>query len=157
MSVWGEVSIWVNIETILNKKTEPDDLQCSSNISQTGEEVSMEVKYHSREFLFAKTKPLFCACASKKMSPDCESSSPATSLSLLKWNKWQQHENSNSSRRKTGRHWGKGEGGNKVRVEVLAGWRIRAITVSEKMPEIQHNLISPINSSALELLCVKGS
>lgn len=47
--------------------------------------------------------------------------------------------------------------GETVRVEVLAGWRIRAITVSEKMPEIQHNLISPINSSALELLCVKGS
>lgn len=51
----------------------------------------------------------------------------------------------------------KGKGGNRVRVEVLAGWRIRAITISEKMPEIQHNLIGPINSSALELFCVKGS
>lgn len=44
-----------------------------------------------------------------------------------------------------------------MRAEGLAGWRIRVITISEKMPEIQHNLISPINSSALELLCVKGS
>lgn len=55
----------------------------SSNIPRAGEEVSVEVKYQNREFLFPKNKPLFCACASKKMSPDCESSSPATSLSLL--------------------------------------------------------------------------
>lgn len=48
-------------------------------------------------------------------------------------------------------------GGDKVQAEGLAGWRMMAITISEKMPEIQHHLISPINSSALELLCVKGS
>lgn len=48
-------------------------------------------------------------------------------------------------------------GGDKVQAEGLAGWRMRAITISEKMPEMQHNLISPINSSALELLCMKGS
>jgi len=74
----------VNNETILNKKSEPNDLQCSSNISQAGGDISMEVKYHSRQFLFPKNKLLFCACASKKMSQDCESSSPATSFLLLK-------------------------------------------------------------------------
>lgn len=44
-----------------------------------------------------------------------------------------------------------------MQMQVLTRWRIRAITISEEMPGIQHNIISPINSSALELLCVKGS
>lgn len=53
------LNVWVNIETILNKISEPNDLQCSSNVSQPGEMVSMEVKCCGRKFSQKQTALLF--------------------------------------------------------------------------------------------------
>lgn len=51
----------MNIEAILNKISEPNDLQCSSNVSQPGEVVSVEVKSCGREFSLKQTA-LLCLC-----------------------------------------------------------------------------------------------
>lgn len=55
------LNIWVNTKTTLNKISEPNDLQCSSNVSQLGEVVRMEVKCCGREFSQKQTA-LLCLC-----------------------------------------------------------------------------------------------